>query len=96
MNQMLCALSVLLLVAVVSVGLMIIFLAAVCVLLTSMKCRRRKRRAAGERLDLSSWVCQGACRRMLLEATLPETMTRCATFWHRLGLHRVRVNSVKE
>lgn len=55
MDQMLCALSVLLLVAVVSVGLMIVFLAAVCVLLTSMKCRRRKRRAAGERLDFTSF-----------------------------------------
>ncbi|KAL3984471.1 hypothetical protein ACER0C_016096 [Sarotherodon galilaeus] len=53
MDQMLCALSVLLLVAVVSVGLMIIFLAAVCVLLTSMKCRRKKRRAAGSSIRLS-------------------------------------------
>ncbi|XP_030596956.1 uncharacterized protein LOC115788157 [Archocentrus centrarchus] len=51
---------VLLLIAVVSLGLMIIFLAAVCVLLTSMKCRRKKKyRAAAtprrEDTELQPW-----------------------------------------
>jgi len=49
-DQMFClwSLSALLLVAVTSLGLMIIFMSVVCILLTSMKCRRkRKNKYAG-------------------------------------------------
>lgn len=42
-----CCVSVLLIVAVVSLGLMILLLAAVCVSLTCMKCRRKKNYSAG-------------------------------------------------
>lgn len=55
MFERLClwSLSALLLVAVVGLGIMILLLAAVCVLLTNMKCRRKKKgRHAGRWLDI--------------------------------------------
>ncbi|XP_035772028.1 uncharacterized protein LOC118455926 [Neolamprologus brichardi] len=79
--------NVLLLVAVVGVGLMIVFLAAVCVLLTSMKCRRKKRRAAGERredTELQPWTASS----VPTEGEDSETPPLCGETIHYASLGR--------